>query len=163
MHTLQTYGTDFFTGTAADGRQVLMGLLCPEVVAYFFAPDGSFLQREACPWEYPAPRMGDDGPYQIYDDEFERRLGEQIRVWQDVIGFASGAIRVLPFRDDAYYVGVQDKPEHLEDTAEVEDDDECGEIEAEWKEWALHDADDEYVFLWAKEYYIGSDGSVFST
>jgi hypothetical protein len=39
----------FHTGTTPDGRQVIAGLLCPFVVAYFFNPDGSFESVERRP------------------------------------------------------------------------------------------------------------------
>src|SRR4051812_41642963 len=76
LYLLKTYGSDFYTGRLGDGRQLLMGLLCPELVAYCFSPGGALLGREARPWNYPAPRSG-DGPYRIYDPEFRRHLNDQ--------------------------------------------------------------------------------------
>src|SRR5438552_3744105 len=34
-YRLNGYSRDFYTGRTGDGRQVLMGLLCPELDAYF--------------------------------------------------------------------------------------------------------------------------------
>jgi hypothetical protein len=35
---------DYFTGVTKNGQQVLMGLLCPELVAFFFSKDGTLVR-----------------------------------------------------------------------------------------------------------------------
>ncbi|MFO0964158.1 MAG: hypothetical protein U0793_01040 [Gemmataceae bacterium] len=67
LFPIQGYGDEFSTGVCADGRQVVMGLLCPHLVAYFFDRKGKLLGDEHRPWNKPAPRMGPDGPYNIYE------------------------------------------------------------------------------------------------
>ena len=62
-----------------------MGLLCPNLVAYFFNPKGDLLGGERRAWGHPAPRKG-AGPYQIYDKPFQGALAAQFREWQQALG-----------------------------------------------------------------------------
>jgi hypothetical protein len=153
MYTLNGYTPDFYTGHAHDGRQVLMGLLCPELVAYFFTPDGTLLHREIRPWNYPASRFGDDGPYQIYDAEFSHRLSDQIADWQQEMGFEPKQIRVKEFFDEEHSVGIKTLPEPGEDP----DWDEDAETLEAWREEGI------FEFYWAKDYLMSADGNVEST
>ena len=81
---LTGYGDEFVTGACPDGRQVVMGLLCPHLVAYFFDPAGRLLGDEHRPWDHPAPRLRDTGPYDIYDPPFQadwRAAGQFVWWW----------------------------------------------------------------------------------
>jgi len=61
LFQLKGYEDDFYTGRAGDGCQVLMGLLCPNLVCYFFSSEGVLLAPEVRPWRYPAPGMSGQG------------------------------------------------------------------------------------------------------
>jgi hypothetical protein len=130
---VKSYGDDFVTGHCDNGDQVLMGLLCPEVVLYRFAPTGEFLRREAQDWEYPAPRVG--GIFQISDPTFRRRLAQQIASWQREIGFVDAPIDVNAFFDHEHLVGLS-----------LPEDQECS-----------------HVLWWAKDYWLKATGDVQST
>ena len=84
-----------------------MGLLCPNLVAYFFMRDGSLIGRQARPWVYPAPGAEGRG-YDIYDERFQSHLSEQVRGWKGELGFSPGAVRVRAFFDEEYYVGFEE-------------------------------------------------------
>lgn len=157
-YLIRGYGRDFETGITSDDYQVLMGLLCPHVVAYFFSSDGALAEIQQREWSTPAPRMGADGPYRIYDQEFQDRLCEQILNWQSEIGFTASVIRVRPFFDDEHWVGIEALPEYLQEIDESDDDYAFLSTEREkWKD------EGNFVFYWAKDYYMTGDGKVSST
>jgi hypothetical protein len=137
-----------------------MGLLCPTLVAYFFAPDGVLLRTEERPWDYPAPRLHGTGPYSIYDPEFRSKLQLQFASWQAEIGFRPEVIWIQAFLDLERFVGIEAIPEHLLTGEEDEDAAECIEREKALQDWI---ANGNFVFWWAKDYYMSKDGEVEST
>ena len=148
---------DFHTGVLDDGRQALLGLLCPEVVVFIFDRDGRFLTKQVHDWRYPAPRMGADGPFQIYDPTFVRALKEQIADLKTLLGLTDGTIHVRQFFD--LEVGIEERPDHLEER-EDETEEEVEERLAMRREW---DDSGSFVLWWAKDYYMSKDGRIEST
>ena len=177
LYTIQNHGYDFFTGICSDGRQAVMGLLCPHVVAYFFDREGRFLGSERQPWNHPAPRMCMPpelahiptimppglGPYKISDPEFQRALSAQLEQWQAILGYNSTSIRVRMFFDAQHCVGIRPIPDCLKPTKRNLADlsaDERDEAERERQEW-LNEG--RFVWWWGKDYWMNSDGEVEST
>ncbi len=160
-HTLfciRGHRDEFYAGTTRDGEQLLMGLLCPHIVAFFFSGDGTLLRTERRDWQYPAPRMGADGPYRIYDPEFQRMLANQISTWQELLGFSPGPAQVRAFFDEALWVGTEDTPDHLQDLDDSDDD--SDDLRAELESWR---DSGRFVFHWAKDYFMSRTGAVDST
>ncbi|HEY7155408.1 MAG TPA: hypothetical protein VH575_15710 [Gemmataceae bacterium] len=154
---------DYATGLCDDGRQVVMGLLCPHLVAYFFDPQGNLLAKESRPWDHPAPTMGANGPYRIYDTEFQAALDRQLRGWQAEIGFRPGTIRVKAFLDEEEPVGIELLPEHYRDidpVAEYPDEEDRREFLKARDQWVRQG---KFVWWWAKDYFMSRDGKVEST
>jgi hypothetical protein len=149
------------TGVCADGRQVVMGLLCPNLVAYFFDPKGDLLHEEHRSWLHPAPRRG-AGPYQIYDEAFQSALATQFQKWQQTLGFNRCAIQVRAFLDERYVVGIELFPDHLQPTADEwqsmteQERQDMQQARAKWK------AAGTFVWWWAEDYWINPDGTVGS-
>lgn len=138
-----------------------MGLLCPNLVAFFFDEQGNLNQKESRLWEYPATRR--DGIYQIYDDAFRAALAQQKSRWKTEVGFQPGVIHIKQFYDEAHTVGIEILPEHYQD---LETSDEF-EDEEERQGW-MQDRDawlerGEFVWWWAKDYYMNAAGEVDST
>lgn len=136
--TMQTFhlsscGADFQTGRCASGDQVVIGLLCPNLLLFRFDKDGALIGRELRPWSFPAPWR--NGVYAIHDPMFQTRLAEQIASWQTELGFTEERITVRRFFDDEHWVGI-DLPE---------------------------DASCAFVFWWAKDYWMDEAGDVQST
>lgn len=152
---LQSYEPDFYVGSSNRQPQVILGLLCPYIVTYFFDSDGNLVTATRHLWKHPAPRMGDDGPYQIYDGDFVQAIEEQIQEWQEQIGFQDKPIRIREFSDEEMYVGIAELPEYLQD-ADPEDQ-ELAESLMEWKKSGS------FVFYWGKDYYMSESGEVEST
>lgn len=156
------YGDEFVTGLCSDGRQVVMGLLCPHLVAYYFDRDGRLVEGERRLWNHPAPRSG-NGPYHIYDKAFEAALATQLREWQDSIGYSSQPIRVRAFFDAQQGVGISLFPDHMdlpEDELKSLDGEEREDLERDRAEWLTSG---QFVWWWAKDYWTGPDGAVVST
>jgi hypothetical protein len=130
---LRSYGDDFQTGRCANGDQVLMGLLCPNLVLFRFDREGTLIGRELRPWSFPARRVG--GIYEIFDPMFRTRLGEQITTWQAELGFSEEPITVCGFFDKEHWVGI-----------DLPDDEPCA-----------------FIFWWAKDYWMNAAGKVVST
>ena len=145
----------FTTGRCADGRQVVMGLLCPDLVTVFFDADGCYLETTSEPWAFPAPRMTDNGPFRIYDSEFSERFEMQMKEQQAKIGFSEGLIQIRPFESPEADCWLQRMPSELTDLdPDAPDFEELNEERQDWLEG------DNHVFGWAEEYWISRDGEV---
>ncbi len=150
------------TGICADGRQVMMGLICPQLVAYFFDRDGEIIGGERQQWNHPAPSMGEDGPYQIYDLAFRVAIAEQMKDWQTKLGFKQSKIEIQDFFDDELYVGITLIPDHLE-LEEIEKTDDLEErkyFEEDRENWL---ANGNFVWWWCEEYWMSKEGKIEST
>src|SRR5262245_26387932 len=94
LFSIQPYCDEFVTGICADGRQVVMGLICPNLVAYFFDNKGRLLGCEHREWNKPPPKLWRDGPNDINDGAFQDGLAEQQNEWQGALGFRAATIKV---------------------------------------------------------------------
>jgi hypothetical protein len=159
---LDSYGDSFITGICADGRQVVMGLLCPHLVAYFFDSNGAFAGGKRQLWKYPAQSSEDNTWYGFSDPTFKVAIAEQINEWQQELGFYQSIIKIQEFFDDTYPVGISILPGELEqDEIEAEEDpEERAFWEAQKVDWL---ANSQFVWWWAKDYYMSKEGNVNST
>ena len=162
LYPLQTYADEFETGFCADGRQVVMGLLCPYLVAFFFDSQGVLLGKEKHLWEYPAPVHAKSGVYEIYDDAFVALMEEQITAFQEKIGFRAGTIHIKRFIYEEESVGIQPMPDEMVDFEEASylDERQKEDIRQSRDYWL---ETGNFVWWWAKDYYIDSEGEVEST
>jgi hypothetical protein len=150
------------TGVCADGRQVVMGLLCPNLVAYFFDANGNLLGDENRSWNHPAPRKG-AGPYQIYDEAFQSALAAQFQEWQQTLGFSLCAIRVREFLDERHPVGIELFPDSLQPTVDEwqsMNEQEQQDVQQAQTKWKVSGT---FVWWWAEDYWIKPDGTVGSS
>jgi len=152
LFPIQAY--DYKTGICSDGRQVVIGLLCPHLVAYFFDPQGNLLRREQRLWKNPAPKLRGEGPYSIYDHDFREALEQQEREWLTELGFSPGTIWIKEFLDGTP-VGIEQLPDHFQDVDDLDDE--------ERKSLATWIAVGNFVWWWARDYYMSKDGKVEST
>jgi hypothetical protein len=161
LYPLQ-YDPDFETGFCADGRQVVMGLLCPCLVAYFFDANGIWIGKEINPWEYPAPTHPASGRYLLSDAAFISAMDRQTTAFQEKIGFRPGTIRVKSFFDEEYGIGIELLPEHyvdIETSPYIPDEERQNFLESrdDWLE------NGNFVWWWGKDYYMSAEGEVEST
>ena len=151
----------FDAGVTADGRQVLMGLDCPEVVAVFFDASGGLIGHESRRLEF-LPRGGGkggaDGVYDINDE----RIPSRVAAWQADLGFRPSLIRVKPFFLDELGIGITDYPDHFGEilvdpaASDAEKDDVRDSIR-------LWDADGQFVLYWGNDYWLDDSGAVVSS
>jgi hypothetical protein len=158
---------DFQAGMTGDGRSVLMGLLCPYLVAISFDAQGNLreVQRRFLEFLQASGMLVDREPidgqvrsYNIYDE----RIPERLAGWQREIGFSPSTIRVKRFFVPDLGVGVQDCPAHfaeiLADPDETEE--EKDSIRESLREW---ETDGQFVLLWGNDYWLDSRGEVTSS
>ena len=153
IQTHDSYG--FYAGTTPDGRQVLMGLLCPNLVAFTFDADGTLLGTD----ERPVPFFqGVRPPYDIYD----QRLPPLIEAWQREMSFQPATITVTRFFNLPLYVGIMRYPSHFEEILldPEEDEDEKDEIRESQRSW---DAEGMFVLQWGNDYWLNAAGEVESS
>lgn len=110
-YPIRSYENDFFAGRCANGDQVILGLLCPNVVLYRYDSAGNFIRREIRPWNYPAYRGL--AAYQTSEPVFMQKLAEQIADWQAELGFIEDRIEIDAYFDSEHYVGIE-MPENNE-------------------------------------------------
>ena len=157
IRSAETYG--FFAGTAAGGRQVLMGLHCPYLVAIFFDADGSMAEVQKRHLEFLQLRGGGAIPTH---DIFDERIPVRLEAWQQEMGFAPGVIRVWEFVVPELGIALQDRPEHFAETlddpaASADDKERTRKAIQEW------DAQGFFVLLWGNDYWLDSTGEVDSS
>jgi hypothetical protein len=164
LFPIQSQGYDFFTGICADGRQVVMGLLCPELVAYFFDAHGSLVGAQRRTWSDAAADVaGRVPPYRIFNDEFKALIGLQRREWEGELGFRTATIHVKEFFDHELGVGIELLPAYLREieTApwfrDTQERERAAKLRNRWVE------DGNFVWYWAKDYYMSPTGEVEST
>lgn len=162
LFPIQAY--DYQTGLCADGRQVVMGLLYPYLVAFFFDGEGNLVDREEQPASAAAANIaGREPPYQINSNEFHALIDEQLRSWQAELRFRPTTIRVKQFLDTKYPAGIQIFPGDEEDIDPVtwfSDEQERREFVELRDHWL---AAGKFVWWWGRDYYMSKDGEVEST
>ncbi len=167
LYTIRPDQGYFHCGITGDGRQVLMGLYCPDLVALFFNTAGDYLGHEERRLEFlqrndvivdGVPIEGLVAFYDIYDQRIDPRL----RAWQAELGFRDLADRVKKFSVPTLGIAIEDEPDHFR---EILEDPETSEEEkadvrdsmADWYE------DGQFVLLWRNDYWLDSTGEVVSS
>lgn len=148
----------YTTGKTSSGEQIIMGLLCPFITIIIFDANGKYLETKQELWEYPAPKMGMDGPYQIYNKGFVKNLDQQIKNIQTNIAFIEGTVSIEEFESDVVESALYIMPNHL-DEIDLEDEDSAYLIE-EKESWINSKS---HCFLWAEEYWLSVDGEMESS
>lgn len=158
---------DFDAGMTGDGRQVLMGLDCPDLVAIFFDAAGDLIRHEARHLEFlqrsglivdGEPIEGAVGYYDI-DDE---RILHRIVAWQEELQFRSTTIRVKRFFLDELGIGIEDYPSHFGEILvdPGASDEEKRDLRDSMRLW---DADGQFVLHWGNDYWLDDSGEVTSS
>jgi hypothetical protein len=153
IKTHEPYG--FWTGLTPGNKQVLMGLLCPNLVAFFFDAGGTLLAVEQRPL---ALFQGVAPPYDIYDE----RIPGEVASWQSEMGLRPAPIKVKKFFTQEPYAGIEDYPDHF---GEVLSDPEAGRAEKEdvCESMRLWDKDGQFVLQWGNDYWLDDTGEVVSS
>lgn len=123
LYTIRPDQGYFRCGTTGDGRQVLMGLYCPDLVALFFDTAGDYLGHESRLLEIlqrnnvivdGVPIEGLVSYYDIYDERIDPRL----RAWLDELEFQDLTVRVKKFSVPTLGIAIEDEPDHFAEMLE---------------------------------------------
>jgi hypothetical protein len=159
LYRIQSCPDRYWTGTVYGDRQVVMGLMYPELVVVLFDSEGNLLEIQTRLLHFKAKSMGPNGPYLLGGEEFERKLDIQLSSWQSEMGFQEGTISVKPFWSSEYWTGIEDIPqgsrEMLENIEEIEDEEEMQDFLDSMDRWKQ---EGNFVFWWCKDYFVNRDG-----
>ena len=145
----------FSAGVKPGGEQVLMGLFCPNLVAFRFDRDGYLLGCE----QHPVPFFRDvKPPYDIYDD----RIQPMLVAWKAEMELSPATIRVRKFFSDEHYIGIEDYPSYFHEilsdpAADVE---EKADARQSMELWDKHG---QFVLHWGNDYWLDESGRVVSS
>jgi hypothetical protein len=167
LYAIQPVQGYFDVGMTGDGRQVLMGLSCPDLVAVFFDPAGDLLGVERRQMDFlqcggvlvdGKPIEGAVGDYNIYD----RRIPPRLLAWQDEVDFRPATIRVKRFFIPELGIEIEDYPEHFGEILDDPNssDEEKADVRDSMETW---DADGQFVLYWGNDYWLDDTGEVVSS
>ena len=153
---------DFRTGMGADGRQVLIGMLYPGLVAVFFDERGKLVHVEERVLEEPTLRAFRAG--QISKVELRGHYDSALLRWQREIGLTERPISINEFYLHDRAIGIEPVPKHLRDAvaaaARGDRSEDTRELAEQADEWARNEM---YVLWWGKDYWMTKDGEIEST
>ena len=94
-------------GHASDGRQVILGPMPPEMVAYVFDRGGRFIRRERRLWRMSVSRSAPrQGPGPLTSAEYDEVMSD----WMGELKMTERPVRVEGFFDHELYVGIEEVP-----------------------------------------------------
>lgn len=145
----------FSAGVKPDGQQVLIGLFCPNLVAFHFDRDGKLLRSE----QRPVPFVKDVTPPYDIDDE---RIQPMIETWKAEMRFRPATISVRKFFSDEHDIGIEDYPSHFHEILSdpAADEEEKAGVRESMELW---DKDGQFVLLWGNDYWLDESGRVVSS
>lgn len=161
LFAIQGHSDIFYAGVMADGRQVLMGITRPHIVAYCFSPDGALLGRDMRLLEREPPRRDGNSQYLTSDPSYREDVRQQVARWQEDLGFRAATIHVRAFEglgDD--FVKVEAMPGFWLEADPDESDEDKEEREKLIKNW---EAGGNFVLWWDVDFHMSKEGEVVST
>lgn len=151
----------FHTGVTDDGRQILMGMIGPLLVAYYFTPDGRLLGRDTRVLEHHPTRSGGRGLYRTSDPSYREGVRRQLARWQEELGFRPETIHVRAFTGlEGDFVKLEVVPSHLYEHGPDETDENRMYREQLISEW---EAAGNFVLWWNVDFHMSKEGEVIST
>jgi hypothetical protein len=148
-------GYGFYAGVTPEGKQVLMGLACPNLIAFTFDAEGNLLEVDQRPLRF---FQGVTPPYDIYD----KRILPHLDAWKMEMRFEPTTIEVKKFFSTERYIGIEDYPSHFNEILNDpgESDEEKRDVRDSMKLW---DQDGQFVLLWGNDYWLDESGKVVSS
>ena len=156
LYAIQPHDYYFFhTGVTPAEEQLLMGLYCPNLIAFRFDVEGNLLgteQRQVPFFQGVTP------PYNIYDN----RIPPLMETWKNEMRFREATIKVKKFFSREPYIFIEDYPSHfLEILSDPNaDEEEKADIRDSMKLW---DKDGQFVLQWGNDFWLDETGEVVST
>jgi hypothetical protein len=157
-------------GLTGDGRQVLMGIYSPELIAIFFDPFGKLLDAQKRPLKF----IDEDIQRGYAPDLRDDRIGEVLSLWQDELGYQPQRILVRKFfileessgnvgpwtREG---IGIEDYPSfwlEVLTNPSAFDEDEKNMVRTEMPRW---DREGQFVLWWGNDYWIDGTGELVAS
>ena len=151
-------------GVTADGTQVLIGLYCPDLVAIFFAGDGSLQEVRKRPLPFDA--------VSIFDERISTQLGE----WKKELTFRPRVISVkrffvlektIPTPENAWHrdgIGIVEiSPPHFHAMLANPDIYTTEDLEFVQKQIPEWWASGQFVLWWGNDYWLDNTGEIVSS
>lgn len=158
----------FSCGIDREGRQLLIGVLEPSVIALFFDHTGAFLFEDQRSMYTNAQSRKEAEPTAMASDLRE------LETWKKELGLTEGAIRIHKFRwpkDTSKQVepweyngiGIEDLPWHLMEC--VNDPGIYNKLESNGFAERIHEWIDrgDFVLWWGNDFDMNKDGKVMSS
>lgn len=106
-----------------------------------------------------------EGPFKINDPTFQSSLAKDLGALKTKVGFIERPIRLQQFKLEGRSIGIELLPRHLAEfitnpNGVADDQEELNEFQSELADW---ESSGNFVFYWAKGYWIGPNGQVEST
>jgi hypothetical protein len=161
-YTIQNYDDYYSTGTTGNDEQVVMGLIAPDIVIYFFDQEGFYLRQKSVPLPNPPEKDSESGIY-LLDSHFIARFADELAEVKRQFGYQPGPISIETFFDPKNYVGVSSYPSNYQEFLDYPDrfsEEEKQAYESYIKQW---DDDECFVFCWGEEYWMNSNGEIESS
>ena len=137
-------------GITENQEQVIMGVYCPTLVCVFFNSSGDLLRLDHN--LLTLPRLAcDPHIYDISSEKSRKHIQERQDNLQRALGFRRKRIIVKEFLLPDHAIGIRQRPSYL--NAEQYS---RPEMLLERKNW---DESGRFVFVWAEEYWLESDGT----
>jgi hypothetical protein len=160
-----------YAGTTSDGKQVLMGLYCPNLVAIFFDGKGNLLDVQQRVLRF----MAEGGERGVGISIYDERIEPELLSWQAELGFQPTTISVHKFvvleggggkgeaecqRDG---IGIQDYPAFFYDALanpHAYAEEERSHVQEELPRW---EKDGQFVLWWGNDYWFDSTGECIAS
>jgi len=161
MYKVQSHPMDdYVTGTNRAGEPVMFGLLYPQVCCVLFDNSGKLVEVRLRQLRVLAKAVRKGGPYIIEDPDFQDKLKDQIRSWQNEIGFKEHPIAIERFAIPQLRLGIAEMPPHFQDFKNDPDDsteEDRREMPAMIDQWL---AEGNFVLWWWTDYYLDAHGEI---
>lgn len=150
---------EFHVGRTRDGRQLILGPMFSEVIAYVFDSEGRLISRERRAWRESEASQDRMEIYWLFEPGTRSKVERKVADWKRELGLVEAPIVVDGFFDNDFYVGIEDTPRFLEVAIEDESEFDRRERDRERIDW-VHSKS--FVFWWELDYWMVRDGTMSS-
>jgi hypothetical protein len=155
QYKLDPKGRCFRTGLTVDGKQVLIGIWFPYLVAVFFDQNGNLLDAQERRLSADAQKLAEQG---FFTERPQKQFEQELQLFMNEINCRSSHIVVKKFAIPRHSLRIEDYPRSFQEVVSdpgrhsQEDVNDARESLHGWWEEGL------FVFEWGNEYWVNRDG-----